>query len=526
VLVLLVWSGCGPNDGRVATVDPVIGEELGSPIGSMAEVIEPEPLMIEGYGLVGGLIGTGSGACPAELRAYLRQYILAQVPGGSVSPDNLINSRATAVVRLEALVPAVASRGDRFDVKVTPIAGADTTSLHGGWLYQADLKMAGMFGPSARTLAVAEGPVFINTVAVAEPDLTTGYILGGGVSQFDYVGTIRLRRPDYALASTIRNRLNERYGTGTARAVSPSGVEFMIPPDYRRRKARFISMVAATFLADSPERTPARIEALAKRLVESQDKEPSEVALEAIGRESLPRLRSLFDAPDEEVRFRAARCALGLRDDTAIGTLRTLALDETSPYRREAFDAVLVLARRNDAISLGRRLLRDKDVRMVLVAYEALRGMEDVAVRRQSVGRGFHLEQVVQTDRRAIFVSRSGAPRVVVFGSPLNCHDDIFVQAANETITVNSRAGQDYVSLTLKDPTRPGVIGPVRSGFSIGEIVRALGSERQRTEAGHVMGLGVSYTDVIAVLEQLCAKDAVTAEFWAGPPPKIGRIVK
>jgi hypothetical protein len=82
------------------------------------------------------------------------------------------------------------------------------------------------------------------------------------------------------------------------------------------------------------------------------------------------------------------------------------------------------------------------------------------------------------------------------------------------------------VSLTLKDPTRPGVIGPVRSGFSIGEIVRALGSERQRTEAGHVMGLGVSYTDVIAVLEQLCAKDAVTAEFWAGPPPKIGRIVK
>jgi hypothetical protein len=269
-----------------------------------------------------------------------------------------------------------------------------------------------------------------------------------------------------------------------------------------------------------------RIDTLAKELLESQDKENSEVALEAIGRESLLKLRPLLKAPNEEVRLRAARCALNLRDDNAVETLRTIALNEASPYRAEALEAMVASARRNDAVSLARRLLRDKDVRIVLAAYEALRSMEDVAVSREFIGRSFDLEQVVQTDRKAIFVSRSGEPRVVVFGAPLNCRDDIFVEAANETVIVNSRAGQGYVSLTRKDPAGPGVIGPVRTGFSISEIVRALGAERSRPDAGRGSGLGVPYTDVIAVLEQLTAKGAVPAEFWAGPLPKIGRIVK
>ncbi|HNY80604.1 MAG: flagellar basal body P-ring protein FlgI [Sedimentisphaerales bacterium] len=521
LLVPMMLIGCGPDDKSAATADPVIGKELGLTVGSVADVARPEPLQVEGYGLVGGLAGTGSASCPPNIRAYLKQFILAQVPGGSVAPDNLINSKTTAVVRLEGVVPAAASRGDRLDVKVTPVAGSDTTSLHGGWLYKADLKLAGSFGPAARTLAVVEGPVFINTIAVAEPDPTTGYVLGGGIAQYDYVGNLRLRRADFARASAIRNRLNERYGIDTARAVSPRDVEFVIPPDYRRRKMRFVSMLAATFLDETPELKAARIETLARGLAESQAGESCEIALEAIGRESLASLQPLWNAPEEEVRLRAARCALNLRDDGAIEALRTIALDETSPLRSEALEAVMVSARRNDAISLARRLLRDKDARMILAAYESLRNMEDAAVSRELVGRSFHLEHVVQTDRKAIFVSRSGQPRVVIFGAPLTCRDNIFAEAANETVTVNSRAGQDHVSLTRKNPTGLGVLGPVRTSFSVSEIVRALGAERSRADAGDVSGLGAPYTDVVAVLEQLAAKGAVSAEFWAGPLPKI-----
>ena len=67
--------------------------------------------------------------------------------------------------------------------------------------------------------------------------------------------------------------------------------------------------------------------------------------------------------------------------------------------------------------------------------------------------------------------------------------------------------------------------GPIRCPLTPGDIVRALGSER-RARGGGPGGLGTPYSDVASVLEQMCAKGALVAQFWAGPGPKIGLIVK
>ena len=187
---------------------------------------------------------------------------------------------------------------------------------------------------------------------------------------------------------------------------------------------------------------------------------------------------------------------------------------------------MMVSAQRNDAVTLARRLLRDDDATMVLAAYEHLRQIDDPTVKRELIGRSFYLEQVVQTDRRAIFVSRSGDPRVVLFGAPLECTNNIFVESPDQSIVVNTRAGEDSVSITRKHPTRPGIMGPVRTGFDVGSVVRALGAEATATSGGELQGLGVSYAEVIAILEQLSAKEAVDAEFWPGPLPKIDLPVK
>lgn len=191
----------------------------------------------------------------------------------------------------------------------------------------------------------------------------------------------------------------------------------------------------------------------------------------------------------------------------------------------EALDAVMVSARRNDAVTLARRLLRDGDAKIVQAAYEHLRQMDDPTVKRELIGRSFSLEQVVGTDRRAIFVSRSGDPRVVLFGAPLRCSNNIFVESPDQAIVVNTRAGEDSISITRKHPTRPGILGPVRTGFDVGSVVRVLGAEAA-TSGGELQGLGVSYAEVIAILEQLSMKDAVDAEFWPGPLPKIDLTIK
>jgi hypothetical protein len=186
-----------------------------------------------------------------------------------------------------------------------------------------------------------------------------------------------------------------------------------------------------------------------------------------------------------------------------------------------------VSARRNDATAVIRGMLRDSDPAIVLAAYEHLRDLEDLAVRQEFIGRSFYLEQVAQTDRKAIFVSRSGEPRIVLFGVPLTCVHDLFVESPGGMVVVNSKPGQRYVSIIRRHPTRPGIIGPVETGFGVDEIVRTLGGELSpNSTEGSPSGLGVCYADVATLMQQLTAKGALDAEFWAGPLPQLGLIIK
>jgi hypothetical protein len=161
-----------------------------------------------------------------------------------------------------------------------------------------------------------------------------------------------------------------------------------------------------------------------------------------------------------------------------------------------------------------------------VAAYEYLRESGNLAVTQDFVGRDFYFEHVVQTDRKAIFVSRSGDPRIVIFGAPLICRDSVFVESPDGAVVVNAQPGQGYMSLMRKNPARPGVVGPVKTGFVLTEVIRALGSEFAQTAEGQVTALGVPYADVIALLEQMCAKGAVAAEFWPGSLPKFDVTVK
>jgi hypothetical protein len=501
--------------------------ELGAAIGSLAEVVKPEPVAVEGFGLVGGLPGTGSAYCPPEIRAYLRQYIATQLPDRRINADELIDSKNTAVVMLEAMIPATPSKGDYFDVRVALLPGSDASSIQGGWLYKAELVVRGTFGARTRPLATVDGPVFINPIGTTDLDSRTGYILGGGRTLYEYTAMLRLPKPNFRAASLIRNRLSERYGPGIAQAVSPGAIEVRIPADYGRRKLRFISMIPATFLEATNEWTAARINTYVDRLAGAGEKENSEVVLEAIGQESVSALSALLNASEPEVRLRAARCMLGLGDDRGLAPLRDMAFDARSPYRLEALEAIMTAPRRReDAAAVGRRLLRDEDVRLVLAAYDQLREMGDAAVTRDRIGRSFLLEQVVQSSHKAIFVSRRGEPRVVLFGAPLRCRDNLFVETPDRAVVLDARAGQGFVSIIRQHPKRPGVIGPIRSSPDVGDLVRTLGGDAVAGPSGQLLGAGVPYTQVIALLEQLCAKDAVAAAFWTGPLPTIDLPVK
>ena len=517
VVIVFFIAGCGE------AVRPEVGPgaELGTTIGSLVEVFAPELIAVEGYGLVGGLMGTGSGECPRHIRAYLKQYILAQLPERKMDVEKFISSRNTAVVLAHGTMPTAVTRNQYFDVKVEALPGTQTTSLEGGWLYRAELKATVEPGVRTRALATAEGAVFIDTIGTRQADKTAGYILAGGKVLDEYRITLGLRQPDYMVSRRISDLINLRFGSGAAKPVSPGVIELTVPAEYGEQKQRFISTVKAIYIIGTPQITEERIDALVRKLADSEDKGASEAALEAIGNKCLGRLANVLNSSNEEVRFRAARCMLNLGGDRGLATLRAIAMDKGSGYRVEALEAITAGASRDAAATIARRLVRDDDFDIRLAAYEQLRKLDDIAITQRFIADKFYLEQIAQVRPKEIFVSRSGQPRIVLFGAPIYCRDNVFVQSADGNITINAPSGQNYVSVIRKLPNRPNVI-ELQSSFELSDIIQTL-CEEPAVKDGSVLraGLNISYADAIAILKQMCQTGQVPAVFRPGPLPKI-----
>ncbi len=525
LLIVFLIVGCGePVQRGESELAPEI--DLGTTIGSLAEVFSFEFIPVEGYGLVGGLNGTGSAECPVQVRGHLKQYILQQLAGDKVNVDELISSRDTAVVVVQGTMPTAVPKNQYFDVRVAALPGTQTTSLEGGWLYGAELKATGGLGMAIKVLAMAKGPVFIDALSPGETNKKIGYILAGGTVLNEYKINMGLRRPDHRTASLIRNKLNERFGDGTARAVSPSQIELKVPAKYKKQKQRFVSIVRTIYLVETPEATKERISTFVRKLAVLEDKYLSETALEAIGNESLSKLAALLNSSQEQVRLGAARCMLNLGSDEGLNTLRKIASDKDSAYRIEALEAITASANRNDAVAISRRLLRDSDYNIRLAAYENLRKLDDIAVTQKLIARNFYLEQITHTEQKGIFVSRSGQPRIVLFGAPIYCRDNIFIRSADGNITINAPAGQRYVSIIRKHPRRPNIIVQLKSSFELSDIIQTLCEEPLKKTREGRRGLNVSYAEAIALLKQMSDKGVVEAEFRAGPLPKINLIIK
>ncbi|HCO94351.1 MAG TPA: hypothetical protein DIU00_10430 [Phycisphaerales bacterium] len=525
LLTICLAGGCGGPDRGAQDFSSRAG--LGATIGSLVRVITPEPVTIEGYGLVVGLEGTGSAECPPQIRKYLGQYVLKQLPASTrMNVNKFIDSPNTAVVLVEGTIPAIASKNQYFDVRVTALPNTQTTSLERGRLFTAELNMPGRFGVDTRILADAEGPVFIDKISDPGINKKTGYILAGGKVLDEYKTILSLRKPDFETANRIRNRINGRFSSAPARAVLSNRVELTVPAKYRERKQRFVAIVAAMYLEQGPDINGKRIRAFLNRLSDSEDKYSSEVALEAIGNECLGELGALLNSSDEKVRLHAARCMLNLGGDAGLAALRQIALDNKSAGRIEALESITAGAKHNDAVALSRRLLRDDDFQIRLAAYEQLRKLDDVAIAQEFVGRNFYLERVTQTRHKTVFVSRSGQPCIVLFGSPVYCTGNIFVTSRNGDITINAPSGQKYVNIIRKHPKRANVIAQLKSSFELGDIIRTLCDEPPKENEKERGGLGVSYADAAALLKLMCDKGAVRAEFRAGPMPKIGLNIK
>ncbi|MGA2322243.1 MAG: flagellar basal body P-ring protein FlgI [Sedimentisphaerales bacterium] len=521
LVLLLAAFGCGGPGRRTAKNKSAADNNgIDDTIGMYAEIFASDAIPISGYGLVGGLNGTGSSECPTQIRTYLQKYILQRLAGAKVNVEDLISSPDTAVVIVEGVIPPAASKNQRFDVRVTALPGTQTTSLEGGWLYGVDLFETRQVGMGIKPLATAEGPVFTDSAISGSQDPRTGYVLGGGTVVEEYKVNLALRLPDYRIVSQIRNRINERFGYEIAVALAPGSIELRIPTKYLEAKGRFIQLVRATYLVGSPELTEKRIMTHIEKLAGSKDKNASEIALEAIGNAAMPKLAALLNSSDPEVRLRAARCMFNLGNQKGREALWGIATDKESSYRIEAIDALVNTSAGQDVTSMLQSLLRDDDLSVRLIAYENLVRLKDVTVSRKLIANSFYLDQVTQTGKPAILVSRRIQPRIALLGSPIYCRSNIFIETQDGTITINVPAGEKYATIIRKHPRRPDTIIQLKSSLDLADVIETLCREPLTPTAQGGPGLGVPYSTLVGLISKMVDSGAIQAEFYAGPLPK------
>lgn len=524
LISLVSISGCGASrEEKALNRESRQDFSSNSTIGSLVNVVYLDAIPVEGIALVGGLEGTGSAQCPPEARRYLEKYIMGKL-GTEGNISQYITSKNTAPVRVEGLMPTVKTRNGKFDLKVTALENTQTTSLNGGRLWGVDLYERGNIGNSLRLLAKGQGPMYIDRLNQDEEiDYLSGYVLGAGESRNEYKMLLFIKEPNYRTAAVIRDRLNTRFESDTAKAESPSTIRITVPDYYKKQKERFASIIESIYMIDSEELNKERVSKFTRLLISGKQKQASENALEAIGSPAEKKLEVLLNSSNPEVRLRAGRCLLNLGNQQGLKELRELAFEKGGDYRLEALKAISKAADREQITSVARQLLSAEQQDLQLTAYEILADIDDIYIDRQRVSRNVILDRITRSDKKLIYVYRKSRPRIVIFGAPLVCDKDIYAETSDGKVTINAPQDAEEVTIFRKIPGKPRE-GPIKltCSFELADIIKTLSNPPIADKrAIRRPGLGITYDQTIELLKKLAKSSVLDVEFRASELPKI-----
>jgi hypothetical protein len=220
--------------------------------------------------------------------------------------------------------------------------------------------------------------------------------------------------------------------------------------------------------------------------------------------------------------------------ETANSPLQIPAIKELGRHRRIS-RAVIPLE----------RMLHDDNALVQVAAYQALRDRGDSqAIASHDVAGKFRLDVVRCRRNYVIYATQSGRPRIVLFGQNMPVARPIFFLSHGETVQINANKPTELLRVRCKvartnrstDPAEVEaraaalirVLGahpsveetqvPVDPRHPIGEALAARrpfpsGSPRIIRKVRRATGLGLTYGQVVAVLQQLCKEQCIPARF-------------
>ncbi|MFO8013792.1 MAG: flagellar basal body P-ring protein FlgI [Phycisphaerae bacterium] len=529
-------AGCLPRREEASTPrtprDVSIPEYLEDTVGEVARFAGNEPLIVQGYGFVTGLDGTGTTVVPPGIRRRMLETMRRQ---DVAEPEQILASRDTAVVSVFGEIPPGAARGEHFDLGVRAVPGTETTSLAGGFVLECDLHRVRVArGVEARSepLALGRGSIFVSpfTDDEGEPGgagVLQGRILNGGRAIKPRQFRLVLLVPSVRTADQVVRLINSRFPDAAEGTRDPARVDLAVPEAFRDDKARFLELIGLLYMREMAGARQQRVRLLLDTLRNHEDMDRAALCLEAFGAAIAPQLYPLGDSEDQEVRFYAGRTLAHLQDARAVHVLEPIALNDESPNQE---DAVKALGRLRSGLGLGvlGRALNARSVRVRVAAWRAMADLVPRTFLARTFEGKFHLHVVATDADPFVYVSRTGRAEIALFGRvPVRPP----VLAETHRVTATARADQDRLHLISRRGDRD---IHLEADLTVRSLIETMAEAIHADESAprEVTGLGLGFSDVVGLLHEMDRKGALGGPIvlqpleyrLLGPSPRLRPI--
>jgi hypothetical protein len=315
--------------------------------------------------------------------------------------------------------------------------------------------------------------------------------------------------------------IDEGRKLGAAEPKDDDYIELRINPKYRHNLQRYLRVVRAIAIHESPQQRIERLSRLEPLLLEPISSARAAIRLEAIGREAIPVLTKGLASSDPEVRFRSAEAIAYLEEGPTLGgpigeavaVLKDTA-EKSRAFRWHALAALSVVEHgsANEALS---HVLHAPGAELRCGALRAMqtRSPNDPLVRGEMLGDPalnyptVKLVVVSSTQEPLVHFMRYREPQIAVFGHELRLQTPFSLFAGKEIIVKSIAADRVKVSR-----------------FTPGEDERSWEcSTRLDDVVRSIVQIGGGYADVMQALKEAHQTGALTARIELDALPTADR---
>jgi len=343
---------------------------------------------------------------------------------------------------------------------------------------------------------------------------------------------LQLRQGDYARADLIQRRINQRFPglRPVAVAKNPSTIEVNIPEDRRKDYQHFLRLVLHLPVRAGRGAWEMHARAIAEA-IQQPGARHEELALvwEAMGRQVVPVLQTLYASRNSQAAYYAARTGVRLGDQMATPVVVRFATSANFPQQLDAIREAGNHPRLTQATPALQRLLDDEEETDLVrvAAYESLLKRGDrTRITRYRVPRQFDLDVVRSKRRYVIYATQTGQPKLVLFGKDMSLARELFYMSGDETVTINAHKGAKEVLLYRKVPRTGRMSDGFKIDFLVRTLVRTMGTIPLPSDGAAPQGLGLTYSQILRVLNDLCKRGTIPATFVLQPRGDIEKMYR